>query len=191
MVTHRGSRAYPPDGVWASLRCSNEGFPITSTAQPGSASEAVAAIQRIAAVPSILEVICRVSGLGFAAIAWISDDRWVACAVRDEISYGLKVGTELDLHTSIGDRIGSHMQPAVIENVTKDPIFHNHGAPKLYGFQSYISVPIVRSSGELFGTLGAIARGPVKLANSAAITAFNLFAQLIALELDAGDRRCG
>ena len=43
-------------------------------------SEDVAAIARIDAVPKILEVVCRTTGMGFAAVARVTEDRWVACA---------------------------------------------------------------------------------------------------------------
>ncbi len=39
--------------------------------------DAVAAIQ---AVPTILDVVCRATGMGFAAVARVTEDRWIACA---------------------------------------------------------------------------------------------------------------
>jgi hypothetical protein len=35
--------------------------------------------------------------MGFAAVARVTEDRWVACAVKDDIAFGLKPGGELDL----------------------------------------------------------------------------------------------
>jgi hypothetical protein len=43
------------------------------------------AIQRIDAVPHILEIVCLSTGMGFAAVARVTDGRWICCAVRDEI----------------------------------------------------------------------------------------------------------
>jgi len=43
-------------------------------------------------VASILEVICSSTGMGFAAIARVTEDRWIACAVNDKINFGLGVG---------------------------------------------------------------------------------------------------
>lgn len=48
----------------------------------------VAAVGRINAVPRILEVVCRTTGMGFSAVARVTEDRWVACAVRDQIATG-------------------------------------------------------------------------------------------------------
>lgn len=55
----------------------------------------ISAISRIDAVASVLEVICRTTGMGFAAVARVTQDRWVACAVRDEIAFGLLPGESL------------------------------------------------------------------------------------------------
>jgi hypothetical protein len=41
-------------------------------------------IVAIDAVPKILEVVCRSTGLGFAAVARVTEDRWIACGVRDD-----------------------------------------------------------------------------------------------------------
>jgi hypothetical protein len=46
------------------------------------------AIQRIDAVPRILEIVCRSTGIGFAAVARVTDGRWICFAVRDEIEFG-------------------------------------------------------------------------------------------------------
>jgi hypothetical protein len=41
----------------------------------------VAAVSRIDVAPKILDVVCRTTGMGFAAVARVTEDRWVACAV--------------------------------------------------------------------------------------------------------------
>jgi hypothetical protein len=62
------------------------------------------AIAAIPAVPTILEVVCRTTGMGFAAIARVPDDRWVCCAVRDEIAFGMRPGSELKVAPSCATR---------------------------------------------------------------------------------------
>jgi hypothetical protein len=37
----------------------------------------IAAVQAVAAVPRILEVVCRPTGMGFAAVARVTEERWV------------------------------------------------------------------------------------------------------------------
>ncbi|MCR5879778.1 GAF domain-containing sensor histidine kinase [Phenylobacterium sp. J367] len=147
----------------------------------------VAAIASIDAVPKLLEVICRSTGMGFAAVARVTDDRWVACAVRDEIAFGLEPGSELDVVTTICDEIRASGDAVVIDHVDEDAAFRGHATPAQYGFQSYISVPI-RYEGEFFGTLCAIDPKPRALKASTALKTFELFAELIGAQLAAQRR---
>jgi signal transduction histidine kinase len=148
----------------------------------------VDAIQRIDAVPRILEVVCRSTGLGFAAVARVTDDRWICCAVRDEIAFGLKPGDELKLETTICNEIRQSHQAVVIEHVAEDEAFSGHHTPAMYGFQSYISMPIILADGSMFGTLCAIDPRPARLKNPETIGMFKLFAELIASQLDSAGK---
>ena len=145
----------------------------------------VEAIGRIPIVPKLLEVICRTTGMGFAAIARVSEDKWVACSVRDEISFGLNPGDELKAKTTICHEIRQSGEPVIIDDVKNDIAFINHHTPALYGFQSYISVPIIRKDGSFFGTLCAIDLKPALLNSPETIGMFNLFTDLISFHLDA------
>jgi len=151
-------------------------------------SRDLAAIGRISAIPSMLEVVCRTTGMGFAAVARVTDDRWIACAVRDEISFGLKTGGELKLETTICDEIRNSGLPVVIDHVAEDKDYSGHHTPAMYGFQSYISMPIFRSDGSFFGTLCAIDPKPAKLNRPEIVNMFRLFADLVAFHLDAQDQ---
>jgi signal transduction histidine kinase len=145
------------------------------------------AISRIDAIPNILEVVCRTTGLGFAAVARVTEDHWVACAVRDEIAFGLQPGGELQVETTICDEIRDSGQLVVIDHAAEDAVFCNHPTPKMYGFQSYISVPIYRD-GQFFGTLCAIDPRPARLNTPETVGMFKLFADLISFHLDAQTR---
>ncbi len=82
----------------------------------------LSAIASIAAVPTILEVVCRTTGMGFAAVARVTEDRWIACAVRDEIAFGLQPGGELKVETTICDEIRASRQAVVIDHVAEDRV---------------------------------------------------------------------
>jgi signal transduction histidine kinase len=144
----------------------------------------VAAVSRIDVAPKILDVVCRTTGMGFAAVARVTDARWVACAVKDDIAFGLKPGGELELVSTICDEIRESGVAVVIDHVAEDEIFRDHHTPRQYGFQSYISVPI-RRNGEFFGTLCAIDPRPAKLNTPEVIGMFELFADLIGSHLEA------
>jgi signal transduction histidine kinase len=143
------------------------------------------AVARIDAVPGILEVVCRTTGMGFAAVARVTEDRWIACSVRDEIAFGLVPGSELKIETTICNEIRDSGQGVVIDHVAEDPQFAGHHTPALYGFQSYISMPIVLPDGTFFGTLCAIDPRPARLQTPETTGMFKLFAELIAFHLDA------
>ncbi|CAM3958542.1 hypothetical protein SAMN06265348_104217 [Pedobacter westerhofensis] len=140
---------------------------------------------RIPAVDSILEVICRITGLGFAAVARVTEDRWVACAVKDHINFGLVPGGELDIKTTICREIEKNKECVVIDHVATDEQYANHHTPLIYGFQSYISTPIILSGNRFFGTLCAIDPNPATLNTPETVGMFKLFADLIAFHLNA------
>jgi signal transduction histidine kinase len=147
----------------------------------------VATIARIDVVPKILEVVCRTTGMRFAAVARVTRDRWVACAVRDEIEFGLVPGGELEVATTICDEIRDSGAPVIIDHVAEDEAFCRHPTPAKYGFQSYISVPVL-VRGEFFGTLCAIDPRPARLNTPETIGMFELFADLIGGHLEAQRR---
>jgi signal transduction histidine kinase len=148
----------------------------------------LAAVAKIDIIPMMLEVVCRTTGMGFSAVARVTEDRWIACAVRDEIEFGLQPGGELRVETTLCDEIRDSGEPVVIDNVAEDPAFCGHPTPAMYGFQSYISVPIYRPDGRFFGTLCAIDPRPARLKTPETLGMFKLFSSLIAFHLDAQDR---
>jgi signal transduction histidine kinase len=148
----------------------------------------VARVSNIAAVPTILDVVSRTTGMGFTAVARVTEDRWITCASRDELAFGLKPGDELKVETTICHEIRRTEAAVVIDDVEQDAIYRGHHTPAQYGFRSYISMPIVMADGSFFGTLCAIDPSPRKLNTPEVIGMFKLFAELIAFHLDAADR---
>ena len=151
-------------------------------------SKDLEAVARIPAVATILEVVCRTTGMGFAAVARVTEDRWIACDVRDEIQFGLKPGGELKVETTICNEIRQSGNAVVIDHVSRDNVFCSHPTPAMYGFESYISVPIILPGRGFFGTLCAIDPRPARVNTPPVIGMFNLFAELIAFHLDAQER---
>lgn len=146
------------------------------------------AISKIDAVASILEIVCRTTGVRFSAVARVTEERWIACAVRDEIAFGLKPGGELEVATTICNEIRVSNELVVIDHVSEDSKFCHHPTPQMYGFQSYISVPINLPNGDFFGTLCALDPEPIKLNTTETVGMFQLFADLIAFHLNTQKR---
>jgi signal transduction histidine kinase len=145
------------------------------------------AVNRIPVVQMMLEVICRTTGMGFAAVARVTEDRWLACCVRDEVNFGLVAGEELEIKTTICDEIRDSHKPVIIDHVAMDASYVNHHTPKLYGLQSYISFPIILKTGEFFGTLCAIDARPAHVSDPATTGTFTLFAELLSFHLGTMD----
>lgn len=145
-------------------------------------------IRRIGSVPTILQAVAHTTGMRFAAIARVTGTKWTACAVHDLIDFGLKPGDELVLESTICNEIRQHHQPVVFGHASAHPQFAQHPTPKLYGFESYISIPIFLADGEFFGTLCALDPLPAKLDEPNVVATLQLFAKLIAAELDTQDR---
>jgi signal transduction histidine kinase len=142
-------------------------------------------IEEIPVIPDMLDVICRTTRMGFAAVARVTEETWMACSVKDDIAFGLKPGDELQIKTTICNEIRQHRQAVIIDDVAEDLDYINHHTPAMYGFRSYISVPIFKKDGSFFGTLCAIDPAPRAL-NTPEITGmFFLFADLISFHLHA------
>jgi signal transduction histidine kinase len=161
---------------------------VNRSAQQHDFQADIEAVSRIDAVPTILDVVCRATGMGFAAVARVTEDRWVACKVLDKIDFGLEPGGELKVETTICHEIRQTREPVIINHVAEDPDFCKHVTPVTYGFQSYISMPILHKDGRFFGTLCAIDPRPARLKNPETIGMFKLFAELIASHLDNDEK---
>ena len=57
--------------------------------------------------------------------------------------------------------------------------------PRLYKFESYISVPVFRTDGRFFGTICALDPNPAKLKASAIQSTMESFARLLSLQIEA------
>jgi signal transduction histidine kinase len=141
------------------------------------------AVGRIASVPAILDTICRTTGMRLAAVARVAGDHWVAMKVHDSIGSGLFSGGEFNIDAAL--RNAADRQPAAlaIDDVAADERFNRD---MVSGFRSFISAPIVLGDGSPFGALCAMDPQPARVDNPQTIATVELFAELIARQLDAG-----
>ena len=143
----------------------------------------IAAVGRIGAVPTILKVVSEVTGLRLALIARVTNDNWTACAVLDRMNFGLGVGDQLAVATTLCSEVRDSHEPIIIEHASLEPAFCAHPTPKMYGFESYIAVPIFRRSGEYFGNVCALDSAPATLRDEKTLAMMRLFAELVSLQL--------
>lgn len=143
------------------------------------------AVRKISIVPLMLDTVCRLTGLGFSAVARVTQNRWLACTVLDNVNFGLGEGEELKIETTLCNEIRDNHKAIVIDHVEADAMYRDHHTPRLYGLQSYISFPIILKNGEFFGTLCAIGSQPALLSDPKITGTFKLFAELVSFHLQS------
>ncbi len=148
----------------------------------------IEAVSRITAVPTILKVITEATGLRLSLIAHVTETEWTCCAVNDELQFGLQVGGQLELATTLCSEVREQRTPIVISNVATDAVYKDHHTPRIYNLQSYISVPIFLANGDYFGNMCALDSKPTDLHAPKTLAMFKLFAELVGLQLDAEAR---
>lgn len=142
-------------------------------------------IQSIKAVPKILETVSAMTGLGFVCVAYVTEDEWITCAVLDKLGFGLKPGDPLDVHTTLCREVRASKAPIIIDCVNESVAFRGHQTPRIYGFESYFSVPVYRPDGEYFGTLCGLDPKRASLSEPATVATMTLFAELISGQLES------
>lgn len=143
----------------------------------------VAAVQAIGAVPAMLRIICDATGMGFAAVARVTETSWTACAVQDNIAFGLGPGGTLPVETTLCIEARAAREPVFFDDAGQSARYGDHHTPRIYNIKSYISVPIVMADGEYFGNLCAIDPQPRPVSTAENLAMFKSFAQLIAAQL--------
>src|SRR6202042_237470 len=142
---------------------------------PLASARAVAAIARIDAVPTLLKVLCEMTGMRIAAVARVTETIWTACAVREDIPFGLKPVMDLPVATAFCLYSPASREPIVIEHASADPRYCHHAAPKRYQIESYVSTPIICTNCDYFGNLIALDPKPAKV-TPRILSMFNDFA---------------
>ena len=148
----------------------------------------IAAVARIDLMPTILATVCHATGMRFAAIARVTDERWIACSVRDELNFGIEPGGELELETTICREVQQNGNAIVVADVQSNAAYRDHSTPRLSGVRSYISTPIYLPDGRFFGTLCAVDPEPRDVDRPGTVAMFEMFAQIIGSQLDQAAR---
>lgn len=154
---------------------------------PAEIRKDLEAVARIRVVPEILKLACDNTGMGFAAVARVTDGTWTACAVEDRISFGLLPGGQLPVQTTLCREAREVRRPIVFDHASEDPLYREHHTPLTYNIESYISVPIIRPDGRYFGNLCAIDPKPAKVSDERTVRMFTSMANMIAQQLTSDD----
>jgi GAF domain-containing protein len=145
---------------------------------PELKAEAIA-LGRDERLHAILRDICAATGMGFAAVARVIEQRWIACQVEDRIDFGLDPGDELKIHETICDEIRDSGEAVVFDDASDDIKWSRHPVPVIYGFKSYCAFPIYLEDGSFFGTLCAIDPAPRQVSDEAIVAMFSNYAKTV------------
>ncbi len=143
------------------------------------------AISRLRAVPTILRVISETTGLRFTLVARVTDDQWVVCAFHDELSLGLRPRGALAVATTLCKKVRAIQAPVAMGHASTDVYWPT---PRMYGFESYISVPLFRTDGRYFGTVCGLDPRPLPVTQHKVTDMMRHFSELISLQLAADAR---
>jgi len=160
----------------------------SSDDSPEAVARSIDAIARIGSVPSILRLMCDLTGMGFAAVARVTDGTWTACAVQDNINFGLGVGGQLAIDTTICHEVRMGGKTIAFDKASEHPVYKDHHTPRIYGIESYVSIPIALKNGRYFGNLCAIDPKPARVSDPRTLLQMEMFAELIAAQLQNDDK---
>jgi len=180
-LNHRLTRRGLAGGVQPPAR--EEGRVLAST--PDRLAD-IRGIHAIPAVPYLLQLTSRLLDMRFVAVASVTAQRWTACEVYDVHGFGVQAGQDLVLETTICNEVRQHHRTVQFDQASTHPGFCTHHTPLMYGFESYLAVPIFRRDQSFFGTLCALDARPSRL-RPETIRCVEVFAQLIGIQLDVLD----
>ena len=127
----------------------------------------------------VLREICAVSGMGFSAIARVTERRWVACQVLDRIGFGMEPGDELKINETICDEIRESGEAVVFDDASDDIKWSRHPVPVIYGIKSYCAFPVYLDDGSFWGTLCAIDPARRHVTDEVIVRMFSDFAKKV------------
>lgn len=131
----------------------------------------------------LLRDICQATGMGFSAIARVTEERWIACQVEDRIEFGLDPGGELKISETICGEIRDSGTAVVFDDASDDIRWSRHPVPVIYGFKSYCSFPVYLNDGGFWGTLCAIDPEPRRIDDQSMIALLTNFAERVGMIL--------
>ncbi|MBU2958488.1 GAF domain-containing sensor histidine kinase [Paracoccus sp. 1_MG-2023] len=139
-------------------------------------------------IRTILETVMLATEMRFAAVARVTEDRWVACRTVDELDFDLVAGDEIEIQSTFCQQVREAACKVVFDDADSDPAYRGHAVVERFGIVSYASFPIHRSDGSFFGTLCALDSCPRDVSNPRAIAMMEMFADLIGRNLETEEQ---
>lgn len=116
-------------------------------------SDEILVIAEIEAISNILQLSTKLSGMRFVAIYHTMETHWIACTVYGELKLRARTENKLEIEEIFCNELRKYPTPTIISSVRAHPSYFEIDPNKKYGFESYISLPIVLLDGSFFGSL--------------------------------------
>ncbi|WP_312252192.1 GAF domain-containing sensor histidine kinase [Stenotrophomonas sp.] len=131
-----------------------------------------------------LDLACQLTGMRVALVGEITDAHWRAVQSVDRAGLGISNGMVLDINKTFCKDVKAQQCPVWFADAHAHPDFQHSPVPGLYGFRSYISVPITLADGSIFGTLCTLDPLP-RPVDESHVAALTMLARLVAAQIDA------
>ncbi len=131
-----------------------------------------------------LDLACTVTGMRVALVGEVSESTWRSIQSIDSAGLGISSGMILDINRTFCKDVRSSRVPVWFGDALAHPVFQDNPIPGMYGFRSYISVPLMLTDGSIFGTLCTLDPEP-KPVDEPQVQAMISLASLVAAQIDA------
>jgi len=136
----------------------------------------------------ILELACALTTMRVALIGEVTDTAWRAVQALDRAGLGITGGLELDIDKTFCRDVRASGTAVWFGDHLMEPRLRDSPIPGMYGFRSYISVPIRLADGRLFGTLCTLDPEPQEV-NQDIVDTMQGLAALVAQQMDEAAAR--
>ncbi|HYQ22329.1 GAF domain-containing sensor histidine kinase [Stenotrophomonas sp.] len=131
-----------------------------------------------------LDLACRITGMRVALVGEVTESAWRSIQSIDSAGLGISSGMILDINRTFCKDVRSSRAPVWFGDALAHPLFIDSPIPGMYGFRSYISVPLLLADGSIFGTLCTLDPEP-KPVDEQQVQSMNDVAALVAAQIDA------
>lgn len=130
-----------------------------------------------------LDLACALTGMRVALVGEVTDTSWRSIQSIDSAGLGISSGMILDINRTFCKDVRASRAPVWFGDARIHPLFRHSPVPDMYGFRSYVSVPLVLNDGSIFGTLCTLDPEP-KAVDEQQVKSMNALSALVAAQID-------
>ena len=131
-----------------------------------------------------LDLACALTGMRVALVAEVTDTSARSIQSIDSAGLGISSGMLLDVNKTFCKEVRASRSPVWFADALSHPDSQCSPIPGMYGFRSFLSVPLVLVDGSIFGTLCTLDPEP-RPVDEERVQSLNSLAVLVAAQIDA------